>query len=278
RPAPTWIIAAVVVTILGGSLAAWRAMVHRRAARERIVRLAVLPFENLSDRADQQFFADGLHEELIMRLGPMQPAQLSVIARGSVMGYRDAPKSIAVIARELGVDFVLEGSVRQAGDRYRVTAQLIRAADQSQLWTETYDRSWDDVFAIQSDVGARVADSMAVELLPSFQASAAQGRVDPKAYEHYLRGRFYCNQRARDSPAQLRAPIEEFRLAIAAQPDYAPAHAALADAYNSIFFANPAVGDLPHASAEESLQRALRLDPALAPAHSTLGWMTLHYD
>jgi TolB-like protein/DNA-binding winged helix-turn-helix (wHTH) protein/Tfp pilus assembly protein PilF len=279
RAATRWLFAAALVA----ALAAIAYAVVRRADRPvapgaRSLRLAVLPFENLTGRQDQQFFADGLHEELIVRLGRVQPRQLTVIARTSVMRYREAPKDVVAIGRELGVDFVLEGSVRQAGDRIRVTAQLIRATDQLHLWTETYDRSWNDVFAIQADVGARVADSLAVELLPASQAIAASGTVRPKAYEHYLRGRFYWNQRTRDPSAQLAHAIEEFEAAIAEQPDYALAYAGLADSYDSIFFANPAVGDTPYARARDALRRALQLDPRLAPAYSTLGWMTLHFD
>jgi tetratricopeptide (TPR) repeat protein len=182
------------------------------------------------------------------------------------------------IGRELDDDVVLDASVRQAADRIRVTAQLIRASDQLHRWTETYDRSWNDVFAIQADVAARVADSLAVELVPPSQAVAGSGAVSPKAYEHYLRGRFYWNQRTRDPSGQLAHAIEEFTLAIAEQPDYALAYAGLADSYNSIFFANPAVGDSPYASARDALRRALQLDPGLASAYSTLGWMMLHFD
>ena len=195
-----WGIAAaiVVVSLAAAAYIAFRLMSPRAAApATRQVRLAVLFFENLTGHQDQQFSADGLHEEMISRLGRMQPGRLAVIARTSVMPYRDASKSIATIARELDVDFVLEGSVRQAGERFRITAQLIRADDQSHLWTATYDRSWSDVFAIQSDVGARVADSLALELLLASEAAAAHGHVSPKAYEHYLKGRFYWNQRIR---------------------------------------------------------------------------------
>ncbi len=277
--ATRWIVATAIVMILAAVVSVVFRRVDRRGApAARSVRLAVLPFENLTGRQDQQFFADGLQEEMIFRLGRVQARQLTVIARPSVMRYREAPKDVAAIGRELGVDFVLEGSVRQAGDRIRVTAQLVRASDQSHLWTETYDRSWNDVFAIQTDVGARVADSLAVELLPPSQALAHSGTVRPKAYEHYLRGRFYWNQRTRNPSAQLARAIEEFRLATAEQPDYALAYAGLADSYNSIFFANPAVGDTPYASARDALGRALQLDPRLASAYSTLGWMTLHFD
>ncbi len=279
RSPTRWMFAFAVVAALAAiAYAVLRRTDRRTGPGATPLRLAVLPFENLTGRQDQQFFADGLHEELIFRLGRVQPRQLTVIARPSVMRYREAPKDVVAIGRELGVDFVLEGSVRQAGDRIRVTAQLIRATDQLHLWTETYDRSWSDVFAIQADIGARVADSLAVELLPASQAVANSGTVRPKAYEHYLRGRFYWNQRTRDPSARLARAIEEFTAAIAEQPDYALAYAGLADSYNSIFFANPAVGDTPYASAREALRRALQLDPRLAPAYSTLGWMTLHFD
>jgi TolB-like protein/DNA-binding winged helix-turn-helix (wHTH) protein/Flp pilus assembly protein TadD len=271
--------AALVVSLAAAAYLAFRLMSPRTAApAARQVRLAVLFFENLTGHQDQQFFADGLHEEMISRLGRMQPGRLAVIARTSVMPYRDATKSIATIARELDVDFVLEGSVRQAGERFRITAQLIRADDQSHLWTATYDRSWSDIFAIQSDVGARVADSLALELLPASEAAAAHGHVSPKAYEHYLKGRFYWNQRTRDPSTQLNRAIEQFKLAIAEEPGYALAYAGLADAYNSVFFANPGQGDAPYASASTAIERALQLDPQLASAYGTRAWMTMHFD
>lgn len=273
------IAAAALVVLAAGAYVAFRIVgPHAVAPAARQVRLAVLLFENLTGSQDQQFFADGLHEEMISRLARMQPGRLAVIARTSVMPYRDASKSIATIARELGVDFVLEGSVRQAGERFRITAQLIRAHDQSQLWTATYDRSWSDIFAIQSDVGARVADSLALELLPAPEAAVAHGHVNPKAYEHYLKGRFYWNQRIRDPSSQLNRAIEQFRLAIAEEPDYALAYAGLADAYNSIFFANPGHGSAPYASALAAIERALQLDPQLASAYGTRAWMTMHFD
>ncbi len=279
RGARAWLIAAGIASVAAGAYAIARSTsLPARPSAPHPVRLAVLPFENLTGSDEQQFFADGLHEEMIVRLARMQPRELAVIARPSVMHYREAPKPIAVIARELGVDFVLEGSVRRSGDRFRVTAQLIRARDQSHLWTESYDRSWDDVLAIQSDVGARVAESLALQLLPPSQAGAAAGRIGAKAYEHYLRGRFYWNQRTRNPPAQLGKATDEFRAAIAAQPEYAMAYAALADAYDSMFFSNPAAGDTPYSNSRDALKRALQLDPSLPAAYSTLGWMTLHFD
>jgi TolB-like protein len=257
-----------------------RQSIVRRAAplAGRQARLAVLPFDDFIS-GDDSFFADGLHEEMILRLSRLQPRRLAVIARTSVLPYRGAAKSIAAIARELDVDYVLEGSVRRAGDRFRITAQLIRADNQSQLWSETYDRSWSDIFAIQTDVGARVADSLAVELVPPYEAANGGDRqVSAQAYEHYLKGRFYWNQRARDPASQLAHAIQQFQMSIAEQPDYAPAYAGLADAYNSVFFASPGFAEQVPSSARQAIDRALQLDSRLASAQSTLAWMTLHFD
>jgi TolB-like protein/Flp pilus assembly protein TadD len=273
-----WVIAPGLVLSLAFGVYAIRRLTHRPPLPDaQRVRLAVLPFENLTGNQEQQFFADGLHEEMIFRLARIQPRQLSVIARTSVMRYRDASKAVDAIGHELGVDFVLEGSVRRVDDRFRVTAQLIRAKDQLHLWTETYERSWNDIFAIQSDVSARVADSLAVELVPQSAAFKAQEAVSSKAHEHFLKGRFYWNQRAHDPSGQLARAIEQYKLAIAEQPDYAMAYAGLADAYNSIFFDNPGVGETAYSTARDALEHALQLDPRLAPAYSTLGWMSLHF-
>ena len=256
-----------------------RELIAGRAVADagRQARLAVLPFDDLTGD-DEQFFADGLHEEMILRLARLHPQRLAVIARTSVLPYRSGSKSISTIARELRVDYVLEGSVRRAGERFRITAQLIRADNQSHLWTETYDRSWKDIIAIQEDVGARVADSLAVELVPAYQAAVGDRRVGPRAYERYLRGRFYWNQRGRDPSSQLTRAIEQFKLAIADQPDYALAYAGLADAYDSVFFASPGFATDAPSHARQAIQRALQLDDRLASAYSTLAWMTLHFD
>jgi TolB-like protein len=270
---------ALAAAIVVGGVVVRQAIARRGGARATgQARLAVLPFDNLTGE-DEQFFADGLHEELIVRLGRLQPRRLAVIARSSVLPYRGASKSIAAIARELGVDYVLEGSVRRVGERFRITARLIRAANQSHLWTEIYDRSSSDIFAIQTDVSARVADSLAVELVPPYEAAGAgDARVSPQAYEHYLRGRFYWNQRTRDPASQLAHAIEQFKMAIAEQPDYALAYAGLADAYDSVFFSSPGFAQDVPSSARRAIDRALQLDDRLALAHSTLAWMTLHFD
>jgi TolB-like protein/DNA-binding winged helix-turn-helix (wHTH) protein/uncharacterized protein (DUF924 family) len=276
-----WIAAiGLLVALVAGAYVARRSilslMMIPPAGR---ARLAVLPFDNLTGDPDQQFFADGLHEEMIFRLGRMQPQQLAVVARTSVMPYRTAPKTLVAIARELHVDYVLEGSVRRAGERFRMTVQLIRAVDERHLWTESYDRAWKDMLAIQLDVGARVADSLAVELMPSYRAAVERdAKVSPNAYEHYLRGRFYWNQRARDFAPQLARAIEQFTLALAAEPDYALAYVGLADAYDSMAFSNPNYSRETYPKARDAVQRALGLDGRLASAHATLAWMTMHFE
>ena len=271
---------ALVAALVGAAYLARRLIVPRSvspAAGQ--ARLAVLPFANLTGDEEQQFFVDGLHEEMIFRLGRMQPQRLAVVARTSVMPYRATSQSIAAIARDLDVDYVLEGSVRRAGARFRITAQLIRADDESHLWTETYDRDWTDLFAIQTDVGARVADSLAVELVPSYQAAVQRdAKVSPRAYEHYLKGRFYWNQRTRNVSLQLARAIEQFKLAIAAERDYARAYVGLADAYDSIAFADPEFGQEAYPKAREAIQRALQLDQQLPAAHATLAWMMMHFE
>jgi len=275
-----WIAAiALLVALVAGAYVARRSVLERIIPPAGRARLAVLPFDNLTGDADQQFFADGLHEEMIFRLGRMQPQQLAVVARTSVMPYRTAPKTLAAIARELHVDYVLEGSVRRAGERFRITVQLIRAVDEQHLWTESYDRAWKDMMAIQLDVGARVADSLALELLPSYRAAVERdAKVSPNAYEHYLRGRFYWNQRARDFAPQLARAIEQFTRALTAEPEYALAYVGLADAYDSMAFSNPNYSLETYPKARDAVQRALRLDGRLASAHATLAWMTMHFE
>ncbi|HKY04926.1 MAG TPA: winged helix-turn-helix domain-containing protein, partial [Blastocatellia bacterium] len=160
------------------------------------VMLAVLPFENLS-ADDEDYFSDGLTEEMIARLGQLEPARLGVIARTSAMTYKGSNKDIRSIGRELGVDYVLEGSVRREADRVRITAQLIKVSDQTHLWAESYDRSTAGALTVQSEVASRIASSLAIELLPSRAGEpAAAVATNPEAHDAYLRGRYLWNKGA----------------------------------------------------------------------------------
>ncbi|HEY7679285.1 MAG TPA: protein kinase, partial [Terriglobia bacterium] len=278
RPArKVWRIALPVVAVVGVLFALFglniggvrdRALGHRGTGAEKVM-LAVLPFENLSGDAEQGYFSDGMTEELIAQLGRLRPQQLGVIARTSAMRYKHSGKGIDQIGRELGVDYILEGSVRREAGRVRITAQLIQVRDQTHLWAENYERALTDVFALQSDVSRRVADSLAVQLLPAGHAALARApTMSPEAHEAYLKGRFYWNQRTRDS---LLKGLEYFRRATELDPNYALAYAGLADSY-AILASNghsPPAEVMPKAG--QAANKALEIDETLAEAHATLG-------
>lgn len=253
--------AAVIVASSVGSYLIWRSDGRVRSITGR-AKLVVLPFKDLSGDPEQAYFTEGLTEEMISQLGRLNPDRLSVIARTSAMQYRNTTKDVGRIARELGVDYVLEGSLRRSTGRLRITAQLIDAREQTQLWSETYERDQADTLALQSDIAKRIASSLALELLPSRDA-----RRNPQAYEEYLRGRFLWNKR--NEPA-IRRSIDHFREAIARDSGFASAHSGLADAYIVLetYSSVSAVETLP--KAKEAALRALQLNPNSAEAHNSL--------
>ncbi len=188
--------------------------------------LAVLPFENLSGDPQQEYFADGMTEEMITQLGGMSPDGLSVIARTSAMRYKASHKDAAQVARELSVTYLVEGSVRRQGQRIRVTAQLIQASDQSQVWAESYDSDFGDILKIQSEVARAIASQIRLQLTSQAeQRLAGAARVNPLAHEAYLQGRQAWNLRSKEGTERS---IEELRHAIEIDSNYAPAYAALA--------------------------------------------------
>lgn len=231
--------------------------------------LVVLPFENLSNDPGQSFFSDGLTEEMITQIAGLDPGHLGVIARTSAMQYRDRSKSALEIAHELGVDYLLEGSVRRDGEHIRVTAQLIRARDQSHLWAASYDRDLRNVLALQSEIARAVASQVGSRLAPEdVTHRAAERSVDPEAYDLYLKARHFWNRRTSESISKAIVLLQQ---AIARDPNYARAHAALADCYviEHIYVAAPGLDALHLAETEAS--RALELDPLLGEAYATRG-------
>ena len=236
--------------------------------------LAVLPFENLSGDPDQEFFSDGLTEEMITALGRVNPQRLGVIARTSAMRYKGRAHSIDEVARELGVGYVLEGSVRRGADRVRVTAQLIQANDQSNLWSDAFDRSLGDMLALQSDLAGAIAHAIHVRLEPAEEKRrAARRSIDPAAYELYLEGRYLWNTRTRDG---LREAVRCFEQAIERHQDYAAAYAGLADVYLTQLDYNDLLPRDAFALANRAVLEALRLDDTLADPHTSLGHLRLH--
>lgn len=238
--------------------------------------LAVLPLLNLSAAPMHEYFADGMTDALISTL--MRIESLRVASRTSVMRYKGANKGLREVARELDVDRVLEGSVLLAGDRVRVAASLVRGDNEKHLWAGSYERDLSDVIALQSDLARTIAREVRVKLSEPERAMLTRVRVvNPEAYHEFLRGRFFWNQRTRES---LCLAMECFRKAITFDPGDAPSHAGLAETY-ALLGSVGYDGMPPHAAmpaAREAALEALRLDPQLAEAHTALAIVKLLYD
>ena len=231
--------------------------------------IAVLPFENLSNDASKEYFSDGVSEEILNLLARVEG--LNVAARTSSFALRDSNDDIRTIGDKLGVETVLEGSVRWSGDneRIRITAQLIDASSGYHLWSENFDRDIKDIFAVQSEIARAIVDKLRIKL-GTDQLNWVAPTSDPLAYDAYLRGRQLLNQRRF---AAVRESVDYFQRAVSRDPAFAPAWAAMAVAYLSL----PSFSDDPveqlHAMAEEAAQRALVLSPELAEAHAVRAWL-----
>jgi TolB-like protein/tetratricopeptide (TPR) repeat protein len=228
--------------------------------------LVVLPFENLNGDPEQEFFPDGLTEELISHLGQLNPKRLGVIARTSAIQYKGTKKTVREIASELSVEYILEGSVRRQGTSVRITAQLIDPRDQTHLWAASYDRELRDILAVQHDVARHVVKALAVELLPG--QDAAQSAADPAAHEAYLRGRFFSGQRSEEA---LTKAIAYFEQALALDPNCARAFYGIADCCGLLCWFGALSPREAGPRAAEAASRALCLDDSLGEAHASMG-------
>jgi TolB-like protein/DNA-binding winged helix-turn-helix (wHTH) protein/Tfp pilus assembly protein PilF len=265
--------AAVILIGLGIYWLGSRGRAARQTSPGRAM-LAVLPFQNLSGDRNEDYFADGLTEEMIAQLGQLQPARLGVIARTSAMHYKNTKETIAQIGHELGVNYLLEGSVRYAGDRVRITAQLIQANDQTHLWAESYETPLTDILKIQSEIAGRITQSLRLELLPAKTSGAAEAHFNPEAYRKYLLG---LNEFRKGTREGLQNAIRDFQDAIAIDPQNARPYAALAQVYSASvpYYSAPSVA-IP--LAKQAAQKAVELDPNLAAPHVTLGDAHLLFD
>jgi len=233
--------------------------------------LAVLPLENLSHDAEQEYFADGMTDELITDLAKIHA--LRVISRNSVMQYKGKHKPVPQIARELNVDAIIEGTVVRSGDRVRITAQLIAAPQDRLLWAETYEGDLRNVLALQDEVTTAIAKQISVQLTPQEQTEFVHARsVDPEAHQAYLRGLFELQGNTVDGNAKA---VEHFQRAVAIDPDDALAYEGLALAYTASPDAAPKMV-MPKAKA--AALKAIELDDSLAEAHSSLGLIKLVFD
>ena len=265
--------AVAAIFILAYAVFRW---IQPGAFLQKKVRLVVIPFTNLSGDSKQDYFSAGLTDEMITRLGSLDPQRLWVIAAASSSAL--AGKPIAEIGRALDVQYALEGSVRRDGNRVRIDVQLIQVSDQTHLWADSYDRDLNDILHVQDDVGAAVAGQIRVALNPpngKGRAAVTKRTVNPEAYDAYLRGRFYWTNRS-----DLHKSIEAYQQAIQQDPQYALAYAGLANGY--ALMGQVPYDDLPPAEAKpkarEAAEHALQLDPQLAEAHTALANVAFNYD
>ena len=274
-PSLVWKISASALLLLVASLAVWK--IHSWKRPSLVIRsLAVLPLESLSSDASQDYFADGMTDELISDLG--QISALRVISRTSVMTYKHARKPLPQIARELNVDAVVEGTVLRSGDQVRITAQLIEASTDKHLWSQSYEGELRDTLALQNQVARAIADQIRINLNPQEQAALKTVRVlNPEAYESFLKGRYFWNKRTADS---LKVALAYFHQAIDEDPNYAQAYSGLADTYALLgdwqYAVMTAKEALPKAKAVAT--KALELDSTLGEAHNSLAFCLDGFD
>jgi len=236
--------------------------------------IAVLPFTNLSVDKEQEYFCDGMAEEIISALTHVEG--LHIVARTSAFAFKGEKLDVREIGKRLNVGTVLEGSVRKAGNRLRISAQLINVADGYHLWSEKYDRDMEDIFAIQDEISLAIVDKLKVKLLGEEKAALVKRYTDNlEAYSLYLKGRYHWSKR---TPEGIKKAIQHFKQVIEKDPNYALAHAGLADCYSMLEQARvlPAKEAFPKAKA--AVTKALEIDETLAEAHTSLAFVRWYYD
>jgi TolB-like protein/Tfp pilus assembly protein PilF len=257
---------------LGRYTASFRSGTRQTESFEKSI--AVLPFENLSEDKANEYFAEGIQEEILTRLSKI--ADLKVISRTSTQKYKSAPGGLREIAQQLGVANILEGGVQKAADQVRVNVQLINANTDAHLWAETYDRNATDIFGVESEIAKTIADKLEAKLTGSEQrAIAVRPTENTQAHQLYLKGRYFLNRRTADD---LKKSIDHFNQAIAADPNYALAYVGLADSYSLLPSLMPVAPHEYFPKAKVAVRKALDLDDSLAEAHTSLAVLLCSYD
>jgi TolB-like protein/DNA-binding winged helix-turn-helix (wHTH) protein/Tfp pilus assembly protein PilF len=266
-----WPGVVLLLLVIAGGMWYWRRGTTQNAMAPPRIMLAVLPVQNLSGDAGREYVTDGLTEELIARLGAMNPDRLGIIARTSSMAYKGTPKTADQIGRELGVEYLLETSMRPNGERMRFTAQLIRARDQTHVWAQDYDESPSDVITMEDRVALSVIEHIRLELPPASQERLANAHpVDPAAHDFYLKGRYAQSTRSKEGLAKS---LEYFQEAIQRDPRNAQAYAGIADSLNleNFYGYSPGAGTI--INAQTAAQKAIQLDNALAEGHAAMAYL-----
>jgi TolB-like protein/DNA-binding winged helix-turn-helix (wHTH) protein/Flp pilus assembly protein TadD len=281
RVAVIALAAVALVLIAGFTIWLWRSR-HGAVEQPSRTMLAILPFENFTGDLGQEYFSDGLTEEMISQLGDLDPVHLGVIARTSVMHYKHSQESISQIGKDLGVQYVIEGSVRRDSERVRITAQLIQVKDQSHLWARQYDRDLGHLLELQAEIAREVANEIEFSLsgrrpIETAQkaAASAPGANSYEAYDLYLKGRYFWNKRTSEG---FRQAADYFQQAIDKDPNYGRPYAGLADTFSlmSTWYVGPQNELMP--KARTAALRALELDESLAEAHASLALIRENYD
>jgi len=278
RPRRFWLASATASLVLAAALAAWswRDSLKRIASPRPspVIRsLAVLPLENLTGDASQEYFADSMTDALITDLA--QIGALRVISRTSIMRYKGMRKPLPEIARELGVDGIVEGTVVRSAGRIRITSQLIYAPSDQHLWARSYESDLSDIVTLQGEVAQAIASQVRAALTPEERSHLARRPTDsPEAYQLYLQGRYSWNQR---TPRGVKKSIDFFQRAVEKDPNFALAYAGLADAYNFSNILGVLAPKESSPQAEAAAVKALVLDPQLGEAHTALGLVRSHY-
>lgn len=270
-----WAAAAATCIALAGYLLRPHLSPQNTTAHRRVM-LAVLPFENLSNDPGQEYFSDGLTEETITDLGQLSPERLGVIARTSVMAFKHTRKSANQVGQKLGVDYLLEGSVRREGERVRISAQLIRVNDQTHIWAQSYDREMREFLQLQNELGGAIAEQVQVRLTRQQNLEQTRTpRVSSAAHDDYLRGLSLVNT---FRTGDVKKSVDFFQKSIEEEPSYAHPYAGLSQSYSIL----GDYGELPPTEAylksEAAARKAVDLDSGSSEAHSALGWQLLSYD
>jgi TolB-like protein/DNA-binding winged helix-turn-helix (wHTH) protein len=266
-------VALALIIIAGGALWLWTA---KRPSNTGRAMVAVLPFANLTGDAGQRSIGEGMTEEIITDLGRLDPVHLGVIARTSILRYAETTKPTKDIGRDLGVAYIVEGSVRREAEKVRITAQLIRVRDESHIWAQSYDRESGATLALESDVATAIVREVTGRVAPDRHSPQLRARAsDPEAYGLYFQGRELWNRRTEDS---MRQAIDRFQAAIARDPRYAAAFAGLADTYAALGYGNYLSPSEAFSRARKAAGKALELDPDAPEPHASLGYVNMYFD
>ncbi len=265
---------ALGAALLGFNVGGWRGRLFGRASGPPIRSLAVLPLSNLSGDPQQDYFADGMTDALITDLAKVQAVK--VISRTSVMQFKDAKKPLPEIARMLGVDGIIEGSVQRYGEHVRITVQLIRAPTDAHLWAKSYERDTRDVLSLQGEIAQAVAHEIRAALTPEESTYLVRASpVNPEAYELYLKGRYHSNRRTLPG---FEKSIQLFQQALAKDSGFALAYAGIAESYGLLAFYGGASSREAFPKAKAAALRAVELDSSLSEAHAALGFVLFYGD